>query len=184
MSYGVAVPDSAPYVLRARREGIPTVHRSTGGTGLLHEPGDLAWSIVLPRDDPRVGRQFVRAFGRFGRGVVRFLGTLGVAAEWTEAPGLDRGYCTLSARGSVLASRDRILGGAAQHLTGNALLHHGAISLTVDRGAIDRLFGLSPGGPSCRLQGLRELGIDRAGGRLAAGLVEALAADLYPDSTG
>jgi len=180
LSYGVGVPEAAPFVQRARQAGIATVRRSTGGTGLLHEPGDLAWSIVLPRGDPRVGRQFPRAFGRFGRGAVRFLADLGIEAEWVDAPGLDPGYCTLSARGAVLASRGRILGGAAQHLTGAALLHHGAISLTVDRPTIDRLFDLAPGGPSVRLSGLRSLGIGDEPEQLATTLARRLEEDLFP----
>lgn len=183
LSCGVAVAEAAPYLRHAREEGIPIVRRSTGGTGLVHERGDLAWSIVLPRNDPIVGRQFVRAFGRFGQGVVRFLAELGIDGAWVDAPGLDPAYCTLTSRGSVLASRGRILGGAAQHLTGSALLHHGAISLTVDRGTIERLFGMPPGGPAERLDGLRSLGVRAPPEELAPGLARALADDLFPLAT-
>lgn len=176
LSYGVGA--RGPYLRRAEAEGIPIVARRSGGTGLLHEVGDLAWTVVLPRDDPRVGRDFARAYARLGRGVVRWLGALGVECAWTPAPGTSHDYCMLSERGWVLVAGDRILGGAAQHLVRSALLHHGTISVTVDRTAIDRLFGFVAPSPSARLGGLRELGIQASGNSLADGLSKALEEDL------
>src|SRR5208282_5648586 len=121
---GVGVPPDAAYLQRAAGARIPAVRRTTGGSGLLHAPGDLAWSIVLPRADPRVGKDYVHAYPRLGAGVVDFLSERGVAAKWVDPPGTDPDYCLLSARGSVLALEGKVLGGAAQHLAGGALLHH------------------------------------------------------------
>ena len=167
VSYGVGVHPETPFLARSAKEKLPTVRRTTGGTGLLHAPGDLAWSIVLPRADPRVGRDFVRAFPRLGEGVVRFLGERGIASKWTDPPGTDPEYCLLSARGSVLKHEDRILGGAAQHLTGRALLHHGILPLEpLDRPLLRRLFGLTAGATG-RLTSLRELGVQGAAEELA-----------------
>ena len=158
VSYGVGVRAEAPFLARAAKEGVPIVRRATGGTGLLHAPGDLAWSVVLPRGDPRVGRDFVRAYARLGEGVVRFLAERRISTRWQEPPGSDPEYCLLSARGLVLKHGDQVLGGAAQHLAGGALLHHGILPLELDRPLLKRLFELSTHSLN-RLTSLRELGI-------------------------
>ena len=166
VSYGVGVPNATPYLIRAARAGIPTVRRTTGGTGLLHAPGDLAWSVVLPRADPRVGSDFVRAYPRLGEGVVRFLAERGVVGQWVDPPGTDPEYCLLSARGSVLKHAGKVLGGAAQHLAGGTLLHHGILPLEIDRPLLRKLFGLSASAVG-RLTSLRELGVEGAPEQLA-----------------
>ncbi len=178
LSFGVGVPLRAPYLERARAQRIAIVRRTGGGTGLLHAPGDLAWTIVLPRSHPLVGRGFVRAYGRLGAGLVAALRDEGIVAGWTAAPGADDGYCLLGPRGQVLRAGDRVLGGAAQKLTARALLHHGIVPLTIDRPALASLFGL-PGPTLEKLTSLRE---ERMAGdpselaaRLAARLGESIA---------
>jgi lipoate-protein ligase A len=179
VSFGVAVNPLSAYLRRAALEGIPCVARQTGGAGLLHEPGDLSWSVVRRRDDPLVGKDFARAYDRLGHGVRRWLETLGLEAEWSPAPGLAPEYCTLSDRGSVLTSAGRIVGGAAQHAVRGALLHQGSVSVgPVDRAAIDRYFALIAPSPSERLAGVRELGVDAPGPELARGLAQAIVLDL------
>ncbi len=177
VSFGVGVPPDAAYLQRAAGARIPAVRRTTGGSGLLHAPGDLAWSIVLPRADPRVGKDYVHAYPRLGAGVVDFLSERGVAAKWVDPPGTDPDYCLLSARGSVLALGGKVLGGAAQHLAGGALLHHGIVPFELDRPLLHKLFGLSPNSLE-RLTSLRELGIEgspeQIAWKLAARLSDAL----------
>ena len=177
VSFGVGVHGDASYLLRAATAGIPTVRRTTGGTGLLHAPGDLAWSVVLPRSDPRVGPDYVHAYARLGAGVVRFLADRGATLAWTDPPGSDPDYCLLSARGSVLSLETKVLGGAAQHLAGGALLHHGILPLELDRPLLRTLFGL-PTKSLERLTSLRELGVegtsDALAWKLAASLSDAL----------
>ncbi len=174
LSYGVGVPGSAPWIDTARRTGLAVVRRRTGGTGLLHAAGDLLWSVVLPRSDPRVGRDFVRAYERFGSPVARVLGARGVHATWEGPPGLSEAYCTLGDRGKVLTAHGRILGGAAQHATRDALLHHGTISWEVDRKLLAATFGGSMDGPVRRLGGLRELLPNSTPADLARGLGDEL----------
>jgi len=178
VSYGVGVSPDAEYLKRAARTRIPVVRRTTGGTGLLHAPGDLAWSIVLPRADPRVGENYVHAYPRLGAGIVDFLSERGLAAKWVDPPGTDPEYCLLSARGSVLAHEGKVLGGAAQHLAGGALLHHGIVPYEIDRPLLQKLFGLSTKSLE-RLTSLRELGIEgspeQIAWKLAARLSDALA---------
>jgi len=177
VSYGVGVPTETPYLLRASSSGIPSVRRTTGGTGLLHGPGDIAWSVVLPRADPRVGGDYVHAYARLGAGVVRFLAERDVAAEWIDPPGTDPDYCLLSPQGSVLGLKGLVLGGAAQHLAGGALLHHGILPLELDRPTLRTVFGLSVEALD-RLTSLRELGIsgepEELVWKLAASLSDAL----------
>ncbi len=170
VSVGVGVPEQCGYLARARDAGIAVLRRHTGGTGLLHVRGDIVWSLVLPRADLRAGRDFVRAYRRLGGPVTACLGAFGVTAAWAAPPAISDEYCTLGSRGEVLASGSAILGGAAQHATAGALLHHGTVSWTVDRPLTDRLFGWVSTSPSGRLHGLRELGVPLGPEALAARL--------------
>jgi len=177
VSFGVGVSSEAPYLLRARTRGLPTVPRTTGGTGVLHLENDIVWAVVLPRSDPRVGRDFARAYGRLGRGVVAGLAALGIRASWVGAPGLVDDYCPLSARGEVLATEAKVLGAAAQHVTSSALLHQGCVSWEVDRAEVDHLFALPPQGPSTRLGGVADLGASGGPAALAEALARALSGE-------
>jgi lipoate-protein ligase A len=177
ISYGVGVHDDAPYLRRARAAGIATVRRSSGGTGVLHLPGDLAWSVVLPRDDPHVGRDFVHAYPRLGAGVVRWLRAHRVDGRWTSPPPLANDLCVLSGRGQVLSVGGRSLGGAAQHLTRTALLHQGMVAIDLDRARIGEIFELSSEMLSERLIALRELAVRDP----PEGMARELAAELARD---
>ena len=177
LSYGVGEREDAGYLARARSEGLATGRRSTGGSGVLHLPGDLAWSVVLPRTDPRVGRDFARAYSRLGSALPRFLANIGISARWEPSAAVERGYCILSGRGEVLTVGGRALGGAAQHLTRTALLHQGMVALEVPRDRIASLFGVPPSELVARITGLRELGVDAAPDRLAHELATELAGE-------
>lgn len=159
LSYGVGVDDRAPYLDRARADRVPVVRRPSGGSGLVHLPGDLLWAVVLPRTDRRVGRDFLRAYDRLGRGLVDLLAARRVAARWIAPPGLSEGYCPLSSRGQVLESGGRVLAAAAQHATSSTLLHSGALPRTLDRGQIARWFELPSPGPADALTCLTEVGL-------------------------
>jgi lipoate-protein ligase A len=180
LSIGVGVADDRPYLRSAERIGLPIARRSSGGTGLIALAGDLVWAVVLPRLDPRVGNDYVRAYDRLGAGLVEQLGAYGVRARWAPAPGLVEAYCPLSARGQVLEANGAIVGAAAQHATHVALLHHGTLSRSIDRTLIDRVFELADPEPLERLGGLDELGIRTPAEELARTSAAALAAALEP----
>lgn len=178
LSVGVGVPEDAPYVRRADSLGVPTARRSSGGTGILHLDRDLVWAVVLPRSDPRVGRDFVRAYPRLGAGLVTALAGHGVSASWVPAPGLSAEYCPLGPRGYVLELDGAVVGAAAQHLTGSTLLHHGTLSLSVDRALVAQLFAFPDPSIVERLTGLDEQGLRERPDRLAGEVGGALASDL------
>ncbi|MCI4343053.1 MAG: hypothetical protein L3J92_02925 [Thermoplasmata archaeon] len=180
VSYGVGVPESAPYLSSAHRHGIPATRRSSGGTGVLHLPGDLVWAVILPRSDPRVGRDFTRAYARLGAGLVTALAYHGVEATWEPAPGLSDEYCPLGSRGEVLAVGGRVVGAAAQHLSGTALLHQGTLSLDVDRDLVRDLFGFPDDSLAHHLASVAEFGVRAHPKALAEGVSEALVAALGP----
>ena len=174
LSVGMGVPADAPYLVRARAEGWAIVRRSSGGTAVAHGPGDLTWTIVLPRTDARVGNDYARKYDRLGRAIVRFLSSHGVTARWAPPPAVSDGYCLLGHRGSALWVEGRVLGGAAQHLSGQALLHHGVLPRAIDRTALGRLFELPDHGGLDRLTSLSEAGIRERSEALAVGLAVAL----------
>ncbi len=178
LSIGVGIAEDAPVVRRARERGLPVVRRRSGGSAVVHGPGDLVWSVVLPRSDPRVGRSFVRAYGRLGAGVVAFLRDVAVSAEWTPAPDLSHDVCVLSGRGDVLAVGEAIVGGAAQRLNATRLLHHGMVSRTVDRSILGDLFPETAAGDLDRLSGLDVFGVRDDPAGLAAALAVALETSL------
>lgn len=159
VSLGVSQGPEAAAARRARALGIPVLVRASGGTGLLHEPGDLAWAVVLPRADPRAGRDYARAYARLGAAVAEFLRNDVPGADWRPSRGVSSTYCLLGERGSALEARGRVVGGAAQHLTPTHLLHHGVLSRTVDRAAISRLFDLAPEEAQRHLTSLEEEGV-------------------------
>lgn len=90
-----------------------------------------------------MGREFSRAYGRLGEGPRRFLEGIGIRARWAAPPGLSSTCCVLGDQGSVLRAGARILGGAAQHASAQALLHHGAIFARVDTALAREVFGLA-----------------------------------------
>ena len=185
LSLGVGQSPNAPAARRARALGLPVVRRNTGGTGVLLGDGDIVWSVVLPREDPRVGRDFVTAYARFGSGIVRTLASFGVEAAWGPALGLSEEFCFLGSRGSALVSQGKVLGGAAQHATRQAILHHGVVPLTLDRRRLEALFGLAPAISEPTLTSLFEVVPQvnpisfaaRLGDMVAEGLVSSSAGD-------
>ncbi|HZY92578.1 MAG TPA: hypothetical protein VFG07_07420 [Thermoplasmata archaeon] len=144
VSLGVAQPAGSLVYGRAEREGLPLVRRRSGGTGLLHLEGDLVWSVVLPRPDPRVGRDYSRAYARLGDPLVTTLRGFRIAAAWSPPIGVSTEFCLLAPRGQALCVGERVLGGAAQHVTHRALLHHGTLSVRVDRPRLSTLFAVAP----------------------------------------
>ena len=102
-----------------------------------------------------MGRAFARAFDRFGTPVAEALIEAGVPCRWLAREKLSERACLLSGRGQVLVARDRIVGGAAQHVTSAGLLHQIALIGRVDVDRHAQLFDLSPEA-TARLGGVLE----------------------------
>jgi lipoate-protein ligase A len=183
MSIGIGVPDQANCVRRARAENWRVVRRSSGGLALLHASGDLVWTVVLPRLDPRIRRDFVHAYATFGAPVVEFLRGEGLPATWAAAPALSDEYCLLGPRGQVLTSADWIVGGAAQHVTGTSVLHHGHLPRSLDRPALHAIFGAANPTGLDRLAGFEDLGVTGPSEELAVRLERRLRAHFVSGST-
>ncbi len=179
VSLGVSQPIDAGAAVRARSRGLPVVRRSSGGSGLLHLAGDIAWAIVLPRDHPRVGSEFAGAYDHLGAGVVQALARLGLRAGWTAPLNRSDAYCLLGPRGRVLAVDGRAIGGAAQHRTRHALLHHGVLSTTLDRETLDALFALGTTLVDTSLTCLREQVVLSQPDAFARGLLDDLARSTF-----
>lgn len=175
LSVGVSQQEGAVCVDRAKELGLSIVHRSTGGLALWHVPGDLAWSLVLPRPDPLVGPDFTKAYARLGAGPSGFLSGLGIASSWTPPAGRTGEFCLLSGRGLVLSVGGRALGGAAQHITADALLHHGVLPYHLEPPRLAQLFDLSPETVERSLTSLQHLIQGVPSHRLARQLRSALA---------
>lgn len=158
LSRGIGTPLD-PVGARARAEGLAVVSRSSGGSWLYHAPGDIVWTVVLPRKDRRVGRAFTRDYARLGAAVVETLREWNMPAAWSAALGLSPAYCLLGGQGEVLLQDNRALGGAAQHLTKSALLHHGVIPYRIDRSLVHRLFDVPAEVTDSRLTSLEECGL-------------------------
>lgn len=174
VSYGAGVAEDAPFLERCHGDGVPVVRRGSGGTGILHSRGDLVWSIVLPRSDPRFMAGYVRAYRQFGDGLVRLFAARQLRADWGAPPALSREYCPLGDRGEVLTIRDRVVSGASQHVTPQALLHHGTLPAAVNVDQVGWLFAIDDPATLGRLAGLRELGIRAANPALAEELARAI----------
>jgi lipoate-protein ligase A len=160
VSLGVGQTLHDPVAVRARGAGIPVVRRHSGGSGLYHVDGDLAWTIVLPRTDARVGRDYTHAYDRLGAPLVGFLREFGLHAAWATPFDLSNSYCLFGGRGRVLTVDGRAVGGAAQHASAHAVLHHGILNLSVDRSRVSELFDIPRQLLNEKLTSLRELGID------------------------
>lgn len=140
ISLGVGVRPDPEWVRRWEGRGIPVLRRSSGGSGLLHRPGDLAWSLVIPRRPGGLPTRFAESYPEFGRPIVRALASAGLRASWEPPICASDTFCLFGRRGQVLCADRRALGGAAQHLTRGALLHHGVVGTSVDRAAIAEAF--------------------------------------------
>lgn len=178
LTLGASQRDDSPCALRARSLGLPVLRRGSGGTGVYFGEGDLAWAVIFRRTDPRVGGRFCSAYAPMGAGVVDWLAREKVAAGWRASAGTEPELCLLGARGEVLVAGARVLGGAAQHVTGTTLLHEGIVLSRLRRERLRSIFGLPDPRLDSGLVGLRELGIESDPSVAAEQLSKALLAAL------
>ena len=174
LSFGVGHRPDPAVQARAAERGWGLAGRRSGGTSLYHAPGDLVWSIVLPRRDARVGRDYAHAYVRLGAGLVDWLAGLGVTSAWELASDAFPPYCLLNGLGRTLRVSGRAVAGAAQHATRSGMLHHGGVSVSLDETALTAVFDLPDDVLAADLAGLRTFGVSETSERLARGLTAAL----------
>lgn len=174
VSFGIGHRPSPGTWTRGHARGWTFVPRRSGGTSLYHAPGDLVWSIILPRTDPRVGPDYARTYGRLGQGLVRWLSDRGASGAWEPASDAFPPYCLLNGRGQTLQHDGRALAGAAQHATRVGLLHHGVVCSALDQDAIASVFDLPPAVVAAGLTGVREVGLTDPPARMARDLADRL----------
>ena len=96
-----------------RDNGIAVVRRLTGGGAVFHDPGNLNYTFIVPKDGPS-GIDF----RRFCEPVIDLLRSLGVPAE-------------LSGRNDMTAE-GRKFSGNAQCVYNGKILHHGTLLFNAD----------------------------------------------------
>ncbi len=160
VTLGVSQREDVEIALRRHDPELAIYRRTSGGTAVLHHPGDLFWSVVVPRQPQWTGRDFVHGYSRFGRGWVDWLLQRGHPSRWEKTGAWFSAYCFLSGLGEALVAGSGVLGGAGQHVTSRALLHHGAVPLTVEPRETEELFGMPEGMATERLTSLRRLGLE------------------------
>lgn len=78
------------------RAGAEVVHRRSGGSAVLVEPGAAVWiDVTIPAGDPRWDHDVGRAFHWLGRGWVEALAAVGHSAEMHDGPLRKTGWSPL-----------------------------------------------------------------------------------------
>ncbi len=111
---------------RVSQRGVEVVHRRSGGSAVLVEPGTAVWvDVVIPAGDPLWDHDVGRAFHWLGAAWVEVLAAGGLAAGWHDGAmqrtpwsdwvcfaGLGPGEVTIAGRKAVGFSQRRTREGA------------------------------------------------------------------------
>ncbi len=168
--YGWEPPTlSLGYAQRAEREvdfeacerlGIGWVRRPTGGRAILHDLGELTYSLVGAVDDSRFSGGVLESYRKISGALVQGLGGLGVAAEMA---GRDRrgsreaitAACFDAPSAYEVTWQGRKIIGSAQARQKGALMQQGTILLSVD---VPKLFSvLKPSAALSQSEAIRQV---------------------------
>jgi lipoate-protein ligase A len=121
--------------------GWDLVRRPTGGKAILHTD-ELTYSVVGRADDPRLEGGVLASYRRLSAGLLRGLGSLGLAPPDLQLSGEaatgdpDNPVCFEVPSPYELTWRGRKLCGSAQLRRRGGVLQHGSLPLTGDLGRI------------------------------------------------
>ncbi|HEY5531873.1 MAG TPA: lipoate--protein ligase family protein [Candidatus Anoxymicrobiaceae bacterium] len=124
-------PTREVYLSRARKLGVPVLHRSSGGGAVFHDLGNINYSIYVPQGFA-TGYGIARSLRAFSFPITGLLDSLGVPWSW-EPP-------------NNVYAMGRKISGSAQARSGGRLLHHGTLLVESDLNRMTQL--LKPGGRS------------------------------------
>jgi len=120
--------------------GVKVVRRLTGGGAVFHdEVGEVTYSLTMKEED-LPSRDYVMSFEYMARGVVEALRLLGYRAEFVPL--------------NDVAIGGRKVSGSAQVRRGGAVLQHGTLLLSMDKGLAFRVLKVPA-------QKVAERGLDR-----------------------
>ena len=160
---------SLGYAQRAEREvdfeacerlGVDWVRRPTGGRAILHDFGELTYSLVAACDDPHFSGGVLESYRKISGALVKGLSNLGVAAELAGkerrgAEGAGTAACFDAPSAYEVTWQGRKIIGSAQARRKEVLLQQGTILLTVD---LEKLFTvLKPPARSNRAEAIAQL---------------------------
>lgn len=137
---------SLGYAQRAEREvnfeackrlGIDWVRRPTGGRAILHDAGELTYSLTASINDPLFSGGVLETYRKISGGLLEGLGLLGARASLAgkEARGSDGGgsaACFDAPSAYEITFEGKKLVGSAQARRGSAFMQQGTILLAVD----------------------------------------------------
>lgn len=160
---------SLGYAQRAEREvdfeacerlGVDWVRRPTGGRAILHDRGELTYSLVAACNDPHFSGGVLESYRKISGALVKGLGNLGVAAELAGkerrgADGAVTAACFDAPSAYEVTWQERKIIGSAQARRKDVLLQQGTILLTVD---LEKLFTvLKPPARSSRAEAIAQV---------------------------
>ncbi len=143
VSVGYAQQRTVPLNLEAcARAGLAVVRRPTGGRAVLHD-GDVTYALALARRGPWAERSIATTCRLIHAAVAAGLRRLGVPAEVVgprpSPGGRATPLCFVILSAHEIAVGGRKLVGSAQRRLRRAILQHGSIPLTLDRGRLGTL---------------------------------------------
>ena len=135
---------------RCARDMIEIVRRPTGGTAILHAPGDVTYSVIAPTGIAPFSQNVLADYAAINEGLAAGLQTLGIrAAVRDPAPiwpgtGIDFGCFESPGRHEVYWAGRKMVASAQRRIRG-AVLQHGTIPLAETGAGLADLLRLGPG---------------------------------------
>ena len=146
VSLGYAQPIADIDHLKQEAFGWDIVRRPTGGRAVLHID-ELTYSVIAPKDEPRVKGSIIESYRRLSKALLNALGKLGLDAQADKEYDLPEGsqknaaVCFEVPSNYEITVAGKKLIGSAQARKHKAVLQHGSLPLF---GNITRILDIMP----------------------------------------